>query len=383
MSLMSDLREDVRLARINRPAYAFIFNLFDAATVLFRVLVVAAFGLGIWHLMHLGSNPQSSLGVVAGLQAAQQTPEELPAPELTPERVARLQRLAGQVADPQNKDAVVVPAVAAALPADKQIAVSAELLPDPVSGEIVVDSSAEVDKRDVQVAGEGSDAAGPALEAGEDAGKTVIAQTTSQTQNEAFTTSDEVAVADELQADVAVQAVVANNGSSAAAAGPLPTAQEDTVVALTANDSSADAAPETDGDAAIPVAIVRAGAGEKNQKTDKVQPAIFEEAWVLAQSSDHYLIQIGSTINRPFLEQFAQQFPDELPAAVFRFVLREDSGPQFGLSVGVFERREEAETALAGLSQSARRYGAFVRPLGVVQKQIRDANLSVSMSLEN
>ena len=52
MSLISELREDMRLARLNNPGYGALFRLMDIALGLFKLLVLAAFGLGIWHIIY-------------------------------------------------------------------------------------------------------------------------------------------------------------------------------------------------------------------------------------------------------------------------------------------------------------------------------------------
>ena len=52
MSLISELREDMRLARLNNPGYGALFRLMDIALGLFKLLVPAAFGLGIWHIIY-------------------------------------------------------------------------------------------------------------------------------------------------------------------------------------------------------------------------------------------------------------------------------------------------------------------------------------------
>jgi hypothetical protein len=96
-----------------------------------------------------------------------------------------------------------------------------------------------------------------------------------------------------------------------------------------------------------------------------VSPVLKDAAWVLAQPADQYLIQIGYSSNRPFLVQFEKKLPDTQTSALFEMEVR--SQAEHVLTWGRFDSREQAHKALSQLSQTARKYGAYVRSYGVVQ----------------
>ena len=111
--------------------------------------------------------------------------------------------------------------------------------------------------------------------------------------------------------------------------------------------------------------------------------AVENDAWVLTQNPDSFVIQVGSTTNRPFLVSFEKRLPENQPTAIFEMLIGKSA--EHVLSYGLYETREQASQALGRLSQSARRYGAYVRKVSAVQKQIRDlsAGLAVAQKAGN
>ena len=99
MSLLSEIREDVRLARLNNPGYSALFRLMDVAIGLFKLLVLAVVGLGLWHLIYDISVADSKKNL-RQLADALKTPadaivESTPDyTELTPERIEMLRQFA-------------------------------------------------------------------------------------------------------------------------------------------------------------------------------------------------------------------------------------------------------------------------------------------------
>ncbi len=92
--------------------------------------------------------------------------------------------------------------------------------------------------------------------------------------------------------------------------------------------------------------------------------------WVMAQNSSRFTIQIGATVNRPFLMRFVDQLPDEHVAALFRHSINRWNKEVYVLSYGSFTSRAQASAALAKLSPSTRRYGAYVRPFKAIQAEV-------------
>ena len=92
--------------------------------------------------------------------------------------------------------------------------------------------------------------------------------------------------------------------------------------------------------------------------------------WVMAQNSSRFTIQIGATVNRPFLMRFVDRLPDEHVAALFRHSVNRWNKEVYVLSYGSFTSRAQASAALAKLSPSTRRYGAYIRPFKAIQSEV-------------
>ena len=96
--------------------------------------------------------------------------------------------------------------------------------------------------------------------------------------------------------------------------------------------------------------------------------------WVMAQDENHYTIQIGSTVNRPFLVRFVDTLPEPHLAAIFNFRINRWDRWEHVLIYGSFDTREAANKALGTLSQANRRYGAFARSFKVIRGDMDVAN---------
>ena len=338
MSLLSEIREDVRLARLNNPGYSALFRLMDVAIGLFKLLVLAVVGLGLWHLIYDISVADSKKNL-RQLADALKTPadaivEPTPDyPELTPERIEMLRQFAK---NNRNSDADTSEgSLTAATSIDAASSDSAivNLVPRP---DAIVDQGNDVAEQTASIQGK------PTLEIKSDGLFEALEKKLlpAVSLGDGATTS----AAQELGGDVEPLTTDRIEGAPLANA-KSPESEAPVVEAPAATLDSA-------GEAAAP-------AGELNG-----------EKWLLAQNPDYYVIQIGSTTNRPFLVRFAGLLPEDQPKAVYQYIFRKS--PEYGLSFGLYETKAQANAALEQLSQKARRYGAFSRKISILHKQIAE-----------
>lgn len=319
MSLLSEVREDIRLARLNNPNYGFLFRLIDVVSVLVKVVAVALFSLGILHIIYDFDAPHNTNSAQPRVSALERTAEvdtaaiiEPEMASLSPERVEMLRQFA-------------------------------------------------VANRDTATAEFGANVAGSA-----DTGEAMIAKV-----NIPEAIVDQSEQIDQNTAEISIAGDIV----------PLPvdTGFPQITDSLTLNSKAVLGALEN----RMQAALDGGGSGQllepsDPQESDSVAPTLVEDndglkdaAWIRARNPDHYTIQIGSTLNRPFLVTFAGQLPSGEPISIYHYVFRDR--PEYGLSYGLFDSIEEAKLALDALSPRVRRYGAFPRKLSIVHQQIDQA----------
>lgn len=367
MSLFSEVREDIRLARLNSPFYAFVFRIIDYISVAFKLLLLAAFGLGIWHLVYgLDQHtPDSYANESIANADTQIEPEQRRASELRISEKRTGEKLLSESVSSENINNSVVPAgieqdTAALTPARVEMLKRfAQANQTPVHS----DGSAAVDSLPVIVA----------IDLGNGVGDLAVIAPVNKVEFSTDTTVLETAAA----------------SSQTGEASGLPDITDGLQPALSESsepDRTAEIPPIVlSSDVvlvkpAVEISAISLVTGSTVQSSEVIEAnesgGSYEGPWLLAQSPDHYTIQISSTTNRPFLVTFGRQLPDDQPNVIFHYMFREQ--PEYGLSYGVFASNEEASAALARLSQKVRRYGAFVRKLNVVHQQINRLNTTIS-----
>ncbi len=361
MSLVSEIREDLRIARINNSPYAALSWVLDGVSVLFKLLLLCVFCYGIWYVLYGTADPYRAV-VSAQLPLPTATIEKPAAADvepLTAERVALLKSLATR----SNE-------TPAASDQSRVATASVETSPKPATGILPVDDSVRVfaveDNAEPQpfvVTDEIVQAALP--EPAPDL--PLDADTATSADTEAL---DPAIVAALPRVAAVSTAATVDTGALVAAVTPAVESNVDDplIRPLEPGDPVASEVRSAAVSASIPV---EPGTTVEDRDNN----------WILAQPEDSFLIQIGSTANRPFLVRFAQQFND-YPTSIYLFRLRRAARNEYGLSVGIFPDKLSAEAALAALPQQARRYGAFVRDVESVQKQIRDADIALSLSTD-
>lgn len=101
-------------------------------------------------------------------------------------------------------------------------------------------------------------------------------------------------------------------------------------------------------------------------KTTQVQ----QWDWILEQNGNHYIIQLGSSINKEKLYESAVNFDTEAPVAFYPFRLNRDEKIVYGYALGIYNSFDSAKEAVASLPQRVQNFGPWIRPIDDLQRQI-------------
>jgi septal ring-binding cell division protein DamX len=357
MGTLDDMREDIRLARLNNQSYRFMFGVFDFFKGLLKLSLLGFFAVGIWYLTYgyeiIGdSAPPTPESAAANAATSVPSDNEV---ALSEEQIARLRSFAQQ-----NRDG---------LAQAENTAVSSDA--DPITTLAKAEAAT----------GSGQPAVIPGLtddNAGDVAPSNPDAPARTEITTAEITTEDELPLPDisarsllaeleqklgggtqlakEADEPESVPSVVESPIIQASISQPLAVVEEPVVAAEASSDNDVT-------ELATTTLVANA---DKKDNVKELQ----DKGWVLDQNPDHYLIQMGSTTNHPFLVRFEKQLPDAQPTAIFEMLIGQTA--EHTLTYGRFNTKEAATAALGTLSQRARRYGAYVRKISAVQKQIRD-----------
>lgn len=333
MNRLIEIREEIRLARLY-DTHRWLFRLIDIFKGILKLCVLAVFCFGIWYLTYGFERFGSSVASVPPTRTdvAQITDAKT---QLSEERIAMLREFAQRNRTPGNPDSDEL-TVASALPGAE------EALVTPVK-----DRLAPIELALSQ----------PGNETVLDVGASDVFAELEQKLSSALDSRNKSTADDAVRGPVQVGSTQHNPLLDAADAGfaddPL---QLDLVVAS--------AAP-LDETQALDLSQEVATAAEVESPVAEVG----DEKWMLKQKSDHYVIQIGSTNNVPFLVRFEKRLPQTQPTAILEMLIARK--PEHVLTYGLFDSLDAATAALNKLPQSARRYGAYVRPVAAVQRQVR------------
>ena len=59
------------------------------------------------------------------------------------------------------------------------------------------------------------------------------------------------------------------------------------------------------------------------------------------------------------------------PVAIYPFLTTDSQNPVFGLLSGLYETRSEAIAAVESMSEEAKKFGVWIRPVGDLQDDIK------------
>ncbi|MEM7258844.1 MAG: hypothetical protein AAF404_15825, partial [Pseudomonadota bacterium] len=354
MNKFDEMREDMRLARLNNGPARFLFLLLDIFKGLLKVAALGCFALGIWYLTygfdHRQPAPPSAAPVGAveriGVPVADNhSGGSKPAAALSPERIALLKqfadanRLNGGTAESELPVAAASTAQTQSLPDSTAIVVATPVAESQVIGVPVVSADS------IELA-----------------------------ENNTALDNTVRSVFDDLQQKLRS---AENGNTDTDLVPPLALVEED--IALVSGPEAVVAPSTPDVNDVITVQESKLQTAPVSVNANQV----FKSNWIMAQDENDFLIQIGSTTNYPFLVQFEKQLPSSQPTAIFEMLIGQQ--PEHVLSYGLFPTREAATSELGRLSQTARKYGAYVRKLSAVQRQIRELgnNLAIAQKAVN
>ena len=352
MSKLDDMREDIRLARLNNQSYRFMFGLFDFVKGLLKLLLLAFFAVGIWYLTYGYETTRPALSD-ATLASAESKPVSIGVSEetLSEERIAMLREFASK-----NRDGG-----SAAVQAESTIASAA--LPTVQSTGIAPATRDATTESELPL----PDISAKALLA--DLEEKLGGKRVAEGDVEPIDNVPSVVESPIIQASIS-EPVLPVVDSENPVAIDTTAAIEATATSEILPEPVPEPVDETPDEPAADTSVA---------STDSVQ----DTAWIIDQNPEHYTIQIGSTTNRPFLERFEKSLPEEQPTAIFEMLIGQ--GPENTLTFGLFDTNEAATAALGNLSQRSRRYGAYVRKLSAIQKQVRDlgGDLAIAQKVGN
>lgn len=314
MSKINEMREDMRLAYLNDGSYSLLFMFVRFLKGLMTVAALGCFAVGIWYLTYGYGEGFASDSFMDREPPVAAT---IPAPDdqLTADRVAMLREFAKM-----NRH---------------HLDISSGETPSGVSATEVFANTESTATEDAAIAAEIADS--------------VSTRGTRALNERVRTLFDDIEQKLGKTSDADTQPPLVLTSQSQ----PVPASSA--LEQLLPNTTTA-----TDG-----------GEKAESQAQDN---RVKDSDWLLSQNPERFLIQIGSTPNEPFLVRFEQQLPDKQPSAIFEMLIGER--PEHVLTYGLFDSRDSANAALGNLSQVARKYGAYVRPIARVQQQVRDLGSS-------
>lgn len=379
MSLVNELREDLRLARLNNPRHEWLFKLLGLAGGLFKVVMLAAFGLGIWHILY-GVNSEvaerENRNFVAALNQAELdriAAASTPVAPLTAERIDMLKQFAEAnqpvvgAGEEANSDIVSPPSSVQSAATDAQPGNEPEIMAAMNGNEKVtirrdLRPAVVKDRRPiVKSHAEWSDVV-PA----------VVEQRAMDTKPLAMLDIADISALEDLQKKLTEPDPAVDD---------VPSAKDADSALIMIGENNKDA---LDRALELPSAPGEVLAAAKDKGASPVVPETSEaevvknDTWMLKQNPAHYTIQIGSTVNKPYLISFSEQLPEGQPAAVYEYVFRDR--PEYGLSYGIYNDAEEARAALNALEPGVRRYGAFTRKIEILHRQMNRVNRQLTVS---
>ena len=102
-----------------------------------------------------------------------------------------------------------------------------------------------------------------------------------------------------------------------------------------------------------------------------IERAIENERWVLFQSPTKFTIQLATSRERSYIIDLAKTMEVTDPVAIYPFFTTDSQNPVFGLLSGLYETRSEAIAAVESMSEDAKKFGVWIRPVSDLQDDIK------------
>ncbi len=414
MLFNSDWREDLRVLRLNNPSYRALFVLIDVVKWGIYLAGLALFVAFCWKIISPRAsvqpyNAQSQSADTGGSAVSEQAvftghTDELvdqQSEQLSPERAAYLKRFASRARQEQVTSGTTTPATtantssaiaavtplatvnqagdangSALLPTQRDVTVRTVVKPEKLEATTIPASSREpVNPRVNKVA------VGRELSVN----TVAVADTTTEIQVDSETELDPGEFDEALNTDLPAKPItVAQSGAGSSA--------DTTVLSVSPSDKVAPVdKPKTasvSGAKTAEVEIRQVSVSTSTKTNEQVaytkkNRAYQTSNWVMAQKGAHYTIQIGATVNRPFLLRFIDNLPNDHVVALFKHRINRSNKEEYVLSYGSFTSYESANKALSQLSQSTRRYGAYARTFNSIHKEVKKLQTVTALAAPN
>ena len=99
--------------------------------------------------------------------------------------------------------------------------------------------------------------------------------------------------------------------------------------------------------------------------------SIENENWVLFQSPTKFTVQLATSRERGYIIDLAQNMDVTGPVAIYPFLTTNSKNPVFGLLNGVYDTRDEATAAVDAMSENAKQFGIWIRPISDLHAEIK------------
>ncbi len=99
--------------------------------------------------------------------------------------------------------------------------------------------------------------------------------------------------------------------------------------------------------------------------------AIENERWVLFQSPTKFTVQLATSKERGYIIDLAQTLEVLDPVAIYPFLTTNSKNPVYGLLSGLYDTRSEAIAAVDSMSDNAKQFGVWIRPVSDLQAAIK------------
>jgi len=149
----------------------------------------------------------------------------------------------------------------------------------------------------------------------------------------------------------------------------------DTISAAAPENDSADQLPVITGELKeIEVPAVSLASTLQSNGSTPIMSGMRNIEWLLNQSTDLYVVQLGSSTDKASLYQKAFELSDSYPSVVFPFKKTRDGKIMYGYSMGLFENLQDARNSVNKLNANTTQEGIWIRRLSELQKKISRVN---------
>ena len=125
--------------------------------------------------------------------------------------------------------------------------------------------------------------------------------------------------------------------------------------------------------------VVTRIAGPSSIHNEKLNTTSLRDAsWLVAQSNASFVIQFESSRNVELMRQQARKLSTSEELALYPYKFSQDGDLVYGLSYGLYDSLSEARAANASLPEEMRRFGSWIRQVGLLKKQMESIDSTLA-----